>query len=133
MKRRFGLLLNYPYLWGILLGLVLIVFAFIRLLEPYETVGFIHLPLHASGAGAYQGVEEGGGIPVVAMSVIQEALHDQGFDSATASAISTQLYQELLTPVATATPGEGGYGSATTQAAATAFAGTSTASVAVTG
>lgn len=73
------------------------------LFEPYEAVGFFDQSLHSAGTTTVHIPEAPGNIPAVELSVIREALGDQGYGAATAGALATQFSRELLTPVATAT------------------------------
>lgn len=88
--------------------MILIMVSLVFMVQPWingpsETTGFLSKPLRSNNVLAPEEMETVIHIPAIHLSVIREALLDQGVNRTAVDKLGRKFKQELLTPVATAT------------------------------
>lgn len=99
MRVRLLALSKVWYLWLSIIAIMLAVMLNAVISEPVEKTGFLGEPIHPERTADYQDQSHGGSIPEIGISIIQEALLDQGVEPTSAGALATQMVLQLLTPV----------------------------------
>lgn len=96
---------KYSMLFGPSIMLILLTWMIISMLvRPVEKTGSLNIPLHPQETSDYQERLKITEIPEIGLRIIEESLFDQGIEPSVARDLATQIVQQLLTPVFSATP-----------------------------